>query len=145
MYWAWKPLVIDPEGKGSSQFHMRIMGIKEQWNPPDFAQRLGFLGFVHLKHSLIPWYKWWVSLIYCSDPGLFVYCCDFSATAVDLVQVMSVVTYKNVGSFWGQLLINTNLFQLPLTLWLCWKLSGFSQPWCWPLHWEIWKMSHQRL
>lgn len=35
-----------------------------------------------------------VSFIYFSDPGLFVYCCDFSATAVDLVQVNSVVTYE---------------------------------------------------
>lgn len=81
---------------------------------------------MHLKHSLIPQYEWRVSLIYCSDPGLFVYCCDFSTAAVDLVQVISVVTYKDVGSIWGQLPINTNLYQLPVTLWLCWQLSGFS-------------------
>lgn len=35
-----------------------------------------------------------VSFIYSSDPGLFVYCCDFSTTAVDLVQVSSTVTYE---------------------------------------------------
>lgn len=35
-----------------------------------------------------------VSFIYFSDPGLFVYCCDFSTTAVDLVQVNSLVIPK---------------------------------------------------
>lgn len=89
----------------------------QSWRPTSKLNKTFTLCFQSGSSPFSPClYLWFIGfhLFFCSDPGLFVYCCDFSNTAVELVKVRRLQK-------WGH-----KVFPTSVTSWVVGRMNGWT-------------------